>query len=1504
MRSQLANLLEKTIGSALHRIVLALFLALMALSLVQVDGAYASHAGDHLVSRASTDLCGLQVSIIAAPFAVVDSNKPGQEGPQAAMLAARITNHSGRDLSGVQVHIGDGVVPGHFPVSAGSALSLLKLDDATRLLVVLHAGESITSYWPVTYPPTFNVSYGYTIWVTEPGGCTASQTSQITTQSQISASSNKLLPTGSFMLMTPQTITPGEQISVQITGFTLGTIGQGPRPLSPYDAWLQPVGNLDFDPTCLRLVRSEVTLHSISATPFVDQLYFSGIGHYSSNAADTVRYTFLALRECTTVIQPYQEAASGTQEKYNSDYSAAASRIAITSSGATQLVLGLEADTTIENGEQIVQLSGSVYSSAGLIGYPDNGSPAVISVDIPEGTAYMPNSASISAPSILQYSTDGGISWTDSYPDNGEMITHLRWILEEPVDSSTVFINYDVVVIDENDSSSFVFSLDVSLLGAEVLASTSTAHVEQPTEPTPTPESDSVQSGNDGGLESSPIDFDPEDLIGAIGGDGPQARAGSGSNQEAHKARLLARMSLRLDDLMPQQGPAGTTPQPAMPVDVLAITSAPDAKAVDFVNGAGQVKAVALGVLSVGAPYEHDYGVCNRFKDFSVEDVQPVEINGRWFWYGRTAHPSGIREDALLFHIFVDESNKHLHVDSRWVRDGYPAQLPFAFDYVFNMQVWSNSLETSTALLTAILARLGQVDSGTWQVKFHNNGQPVAPQVYIKQSEVHADMLRITVVNVTGAAQNVSLYGAWRSYLNRDAATPIALNLTLPAGETRLSLPLPALLDVTLYAQSGGFVDKIYAGSGLWFALRNGETSSGQLTPGQCLPLDGIDPRDLFLAGCVSFTAEDAAGAGQAGFGRTLNPNGRPVDIGPYLALRFWARGDGSPVRIGLATTSVTDGDIYQLVFTPDNQWRQYTLPLADFRQQGFGQPVPWTARDVTAISWTNATASQNSFSLEIDGVSFTNASVITMRSQPADGADQGPRQVIVDTAPGTSLSSATLFYSLDEGRNFIAAPMQADAGGFVGHLPGLPLGSDVPYYIEALDANGYASRAPVDAPASFFRYRVESRPGLLIDDFSGMRLLNRFDGVSGLFHNQEAGGALKVYRRAGTLRLDYDVSDAKQFAGYYTELKGIDLSAYGSVSLRLRGASGGEQLFIGLRDSAGRELKVNVGAHLSGGITQDWRWVQIPLSAFSSTLDRTNLHSLSFTFAHGTGPTSGQLYVDEIRISSGPSLLVVDSFDGGNPQANARGGGSWVNAPGGSIAATTEVGSTANQGDFSPAGKALRLDYDVSPGGYALWYTDLRGAAATGALSFWVRGSGSLTPNLYLSDGAARVRLSLGDFVQLKEEWQFVSIPLNRFAAQGLSLANLTAFEVVFEFAAGEGVLWLDNITLGTQAELVADPRALHMQDVAERTVALRNSSGSRWQATSDQPWLLAPASGYGSSTLAIRTVNWGLDVGNHQGTITFTDDSGASETLTVYLTVTEPGAPLQRLFLPTVSR
>jgi len=1009
-----------------------------------------------------------------------------------------------------------------------------------------------------------------------------------------------------------------------------------------------------------------------------------------------------------------------------------------------------------------------------------------------------------------------------------------------------------------------------------------------------------VQSGSEGGLESGPLDGEPSDFLGGIGN---SQRAADKSAETAHKARLLVRTDLKLSDLMPSVGPAGTTPKPAVPVDVLAITAAPDAQAVDFVDGAGAVQAVALGILSMGGPYEHDYGVCNRFKEYDFSNIQPVNIDGHWYWHASSSKGQTIREEALIFHIFVDESNHQLHVDSRWVKDDYPATFDYDFDYTFNMQVWSSQLGNSQALLQAILGKLGTLDNGAWQVIYHNDQQPAAPQLFINAVHFQADSMRISLQNRSASAQPVRLYGSWRNYLDRNHSIPFEYNLTMPTGKSQVTLSFPGLLDVTLYTESNGFVDKIYTGGGLWFNFKNVDTAQVEMTPGQCRTLETIDSTDLLLAGCVDLQSSAVVNPSSVGLGRTLNPNGRPVDVSPYRALRFWAKGDGAPVRVLLETGSVADDDYPQAVFTPDNEWRQYILPLDQFSQQGFGAPVAFTGKDVVAVVWTNGGAADGTFNLSVDSLSFTKSGSLALRQQPANSADTGPRTVAVDTVSGLRASDATIFYSLDGGQNFASIAMNSDSQGYSGVLPGQPLGSDLVYYVETTGANGYISRLPFDAPASLFRYRVDDRTGLLVDDFAGAQLRNRLDGGAGLFNNESAGGSVQVYRSGRQLRLEYAVGEGEQFAGYFSSLGTLDISPYTTLDLRVRGAVGGEQLLVGLRDGSSSEPKVSVGALLSGGLNSEWRWVQIPLTAFAQSLNRADVRSLSLSFANGRGTATGTVFVGEIRFTAHPTPLVIGLFDDGNAAINSQGGASWTSAPGGTLLAQTETTGPVATG-LAPSGYALRLDYTVNSGGYALWHTDLNGTAASGSLSLWMRAADGLSPNLYLSDGTNRGRVALADYATTGEQWQFVSIPLSAF--QGVNTGHLTGFEVSLEFGSGSGTFWMDGIAIGAAGALEAGQRVLHVQDFDSNILALHSSSGQQWQASSDSLWLGVNGVGYGPANPKVWSVPWGMQSGDYTGHITLSDGAGGmeTETVTVQMHVTQSMPAALKMYLPFVGR
>jgi len=82
----------------------------------------------------------------------------------------------------------------------------------------------------------------------------------------------------------------------------------------------------------------------------------------------------------------------------------------------------------------------------------------------------------------------------------------------------------------------------------------------------------------------------------------------------------------------------------------------------------------------------------------------------------------------------------------------------------------------------------------------------------------------------------------------------------------------------------------------------------------------------------------------------------------------------------------------------------------------------------------------------------------------------------------------------------------------------------------------------------------------------------------------------------------------------------GKDLSMYQTLSLDLKGVSGGEKVWLALKDNtdpdSGRETKVQIS-----GLTTSWQTHQIPLSRFS-TADLTRLYMVTgFVFENGTPP-------------------------------------------------------------------------------------------------------------------------------------------------------------------------------------------------------------------------------------------------------------------------------------------
>ena len=413
----------------------------------------------------------LSLTLVNDPYLLIDSNNPAS-GPQVTVAYATIRNTGAATAYSVYMYVGDGTTPGTFALgSDGQKLSMLgSVADATRFIVNLAPGESRTVYWMLKYPLypiTSGRTYPMTIWASNADGCSVQGSHTYTTQSSISASANKML--GTVTLDPPDgQVHVGNILTITVTGFNFGVIGQNG------DAWLQPAGNLDFNPDQFRLIKTETYIHSLAgqcgypSMPVYERLYFPGIkACYAFNAADYIKYYFVATSEGTTTAKVYQQAASGALgiEKYSRDYGTSGATVTLTAHcGGITLWKSVNPQTATAN--TTLTWTITYRNDSGLpIGDPGTGNGLTVREDaIPTNTTYVAGGATCGGTCIIYYSTDNGATWTTTEPAPTN-VTRIKW-----------FIN-QVIPVGSTGTVSFQSKVNSGVIGTPLICNTASAGV-------------------------------------------------------------------------------------------------------------------------------------------------------------------------------------------------------------------------------------------------------------------------------------------------------------------------------------------------------------------------------------------------------------------------------------------------------------------------------------------------------------------------------------------------------------------------------------------------------------------------------------------------------------------------------------------------------------------------------------------------------------------------------------------------------------------------------------------------------------------------------------------------------------------------------------------------------------------------------------------------------------------------------------------------------------------
>lgn len=436
-----------------------------------------------------------------------------------------------------------------------------------------------------------------------------------------------------------------------------------------------------------------------------------------------------------------------------------------------------------------------------------------------------------------------------------------------------------------------------------------------------------------------------------------------------------------LADLIPSVGPLGELGQHTTP-DVLGISNAIAATGVDYVEVAtGNISASLFGAETINAVYEHDYHVCRRVKNFDLVGATPLRYRNAWWWSLRTVKSrDGYREVAIPITIVINGSDAV--VDSRYLVENFP---PGTLGTVLNYQVWGTDLPKALFLLDNILDAV----AAAYTVTLANTDEPAAPSVLARSAIYRYPNIHLTLTNL-GEAREVRFFGpTWKSPRHQDEGF-LDVALSVPTGTTSLAIPVGALHDAVTYIEAGGSLDKVYVASGSWFVFDDstgGGTSQAHLALGELQHPPILDAVEWFASpprAEMTGTVTTVLSWSHIGLAYTFQQGEEPLDLTGASAIAFWAQGDGEPYRVKLESEGVTDNDYHGASFTTSREGSLVMIPFSELHQEGWGQPVLWSGRDVVRVSFVTITRPRSAVDLIIDGIAFLpGAGVSTTTAMP-----------------------------------------------------------------------------------------------------------------------------------------------------------------------------------------------------------------------------------------------------------------------------------------------------------------------------------------------------------------------------------------------------------------------------------------------------------------------------------------------------------------------------------------
>jgi choice-of-anchor A domain-containing protein len=475
-------------------------------------------------------------------------------------------------------------------------------------------------------------------------------------------------------------------------------------------------------------------------------------------------------------------------------------------------------------------------------------------------------------------------------------------------------------------------------------------------------ESDDVNTGNDGGLES-------ESLGDAVSKRYVQRKMKSvpvaltktnamlfnkGSMQHSYSARAAQGQTML--DMFPSQLAPGNVAHVTSPTDILDYTVAQEVLSVDFMLS-GKTKAVVLGVRTEDKVYNHTKASCDRLRGAEIMDVKTVTIDGYNFLMQAIKQRNGVTEYAISFAAGKNNNDNFYALQTNWFVKEYTA-----YNDVYNFQVWATKPENTIKLVKDILDNL-------------NSYLPVQQTEVHKMPETYAAKVSREGVNLVlklkSTKENQSIEVAMDEVYSETNGFALRYNPFNSEKEQTVQLEVKDGYEYDgLIKVNGAIQDAFYHADGNWGL----DYDAAYTTINSYFVYNNFERvyNDDELAIHRNVQLKAHSEYDYLTLYKSLLPGNLPADYTEYGYLSFKAKGSGL-LELGLVKASVEEWKHqYRAIINVGEEEQTYYVPFDFFTSTKTKQKI--TADDLSMLTFTflPVKAGTTDLDLTIEDVKFT----------------------------------------------------------------------------------------------------------------------------------------------------------------------------------------------------------------------------------------------------------------------------------------------------------------------------------------------------------------------------------------------------------------------------------------------------------------------------------------------------------------------------------------------------